>query len=491
MAKKNIGKLSVVISASTKGLSKVLGGVKRSVSGFGRDLAAIGASIVNPVTLAAAGLGAVVSLGGLKQIAADIDATAKAADRLGLTTQALIGFQHGANLAGVASEEFNDSFQNMLKNTSLAAAGLGKAKRAFEFLNIDPEKLKGLSAENQFKVLAEKIKEIKNPADQVRIAMQLFGDQGAKLLPFLKEGAAGMTAMQTEAEQLGLTFDRIDAAKVEMANDALTRVKAVMTGIAQTLVIQLAPYVTALANKFTDAAKEGGGFGTHVVNALEKVTIGVSYLGNAVQVVKMIWHGLKAAVAQVLSYIVAGIGKLGEVLLKADDMLGGVLPASLRSFTEQSNAFAKGFSTGLEDVAAEAAGKFNDIAEQPWASDKVRAFFADVRKQADDAAKAIAANAPKPGPPFDPKMVDDVTGRVKEKTKEAAKEIARVLAPSENRLVRVGTQEAYAYTMSGPMKEMAKFQREQLALSKRQTQSLEEIAENTDPDNEVVYDLPG
>lgn len=490
MAKK-IGNLAVVISASTSGLQKTLANARKSVAGFGRDIAGIAGSIVNPVTLAAAGLGAVISVGGLQDVAASIDDTAKAADRLGLTTQALVGLKHGAELAGVAGEELTGSFQTMLKNTSLAAIGLGKAGKAFDALNIDPSKLKVLSTENQFKVLAERLSQVKDPADKVRLSMQLFGDSGAKLIPFLSEGAAGLEAMQVEAEALGLTFDRVDAAKVELANDALSRVKAVMTGIAQALVIELAPYVTALANQFVNAAKDGKGWGDIVVTAVEKVTLGVSYLGNAVQVVQMGWYGLKAAVAQVLSFITQGLQKFGEAILQADQWVGGVLPDGIRKAMEETNTFAGQLAQGFEDVATEAAQSFNDIAEAPWASDKVRAYFADVRKQAEDAAKDIAANAPKPEV-FDPKMVDQVSGKFKkgaDEIKSAAKEIERTFDRSENSLILVGSADSFSASAKSSMQELVRQQKQQLDIQKRQIERLDQIAKNTEPlDDEDVID---
>ena len=84
--------------------------------------------------------------------------------------------------------------------------------------------------------------------------MDVFGKSGQGLLPLLSSGAAGLGAMQAEAAALGLSFSRLDAAKVEEANDAISRVKAVFVGLARSAVISLAPSLQSAAEGFKSFA---------------------------------------------------------------------------------------------------------------------------------------------------------------------------------------------------------------------------------------------
>src|SRR5207247_2365101 len=102
--------------------------------------------------------------------------------------------------------------------------------------------------------IADKISKIENPAERATAAMQIFGKSGQQLLPLMMSGAEGLAAAQKEAEKLGLTYNRVDAAKVEAANDSMTRMKAVVTGVGNQLAIQLAPFIDAAATKLTALA---------------------------------------------------------------------------------------------------------------------------------------------------------------------------------------------------------------------------------------------
>jgi hypothetical protein len=57
--------------------------------------------------------------------------------------------------------------------------------------------------------------------------------------------------MTDEAKRLGLTFNAMDAAKVEQANDALNSLKRTIGGLSNSLTIRLAPAITDIVEKFT------------------------------------------------------------------------------------------------------------------------------------------------------------------------------------------------------------------------------------------------
>ena len=82
-----------------------------------------------------AGMGALV-----KQSLAVNDALAKTADRLGLTTEALAGLQHAAELTGAGTKTLDMALQRMTRRIGEAATGSGAAKDAITEL--------GLSATN-------------------------------------------------------------------------------------------------------------------------------------------------------------------------------------------------------------------------------------------------------------------------------------------------------------------------------------------------------
>ncbi len=210
-----------------------------------------------------------------------IDATAKFADRIGSTTEFLTTMAHAADLSGVANETLSVGLQKMVKNISEANNGNKQLAQTFTELHLGAENLAALDPQSQFLQLSEAMKAVNNSGDRARLAMDVFGKSGAELLPVLDMGIAGFQDMREEADRLGLSFSRMDAAKVEAANDALTRVGAVATGIGRSIAIEVSPVVTALANDFVNQANSMGGWRAIVLGALESVVKGIGYIMTA------------------------------------------------------------------------------------------------------------------------------------------------------------------------------------------------------------------
>jgi hypothetical protein len=88
-------------------------------------------------------------------------------------------------------------------------------------LGLKAKDLRGLSPEDQFKLIAKRLSTIEDPSKRAAVAVQLLGRAGTKLLPLMEDGASGVEALQQQARDLGLTVST-DAAKGAAAlTDAL------------------------------------------------------------------------------------------------------------------------------------------------------------------------------------------------------------------------------------------------------------------------------
>lgn len=246
------GDLVVRLSLDKRPFDRGAAGVKSSLAdlkSFGVGAAAGFTAVAGAAVAAGTALWAFV-----KPAFESIDVLAKAADRLGITTEALAGLQHIANLSGVDVEAFNKGLEKMQVNLSDAAGGIGTAKTAFEELGLDVQQLMNLSAADQFAAIADALERVPRSADKLRIVTDIFGRSGAPLLNVLAEGGDGIRAMAEEAERLGLAVNRLDAAKIEAANDAWTRAEGAVNGLRNTLAVELAPTIEGIANQFTELA---------------------------------------------------------------------------------------------------------------------------------------------------------------------------------------------------------------------------------------------
>ncbi len=225
MAKK-VSALSLVLGATAAPMVSGLKQAGKAVDGLVSKVGSAGSAILKFTGIAGA-IGSIAGGAGIgflvhQQLEA-IDVNAKLADRLGLTTESISGLQHAASLAGVSNDELVVGLQKLQLNAP------GKT----------------------IEEIADQLKAISSPAERAKVAVELFGKTGQRLLPLFSEGAEGIKKAMKEAELLGLTFNRIDAAKVEEANDAWTRAKSVITGVGRQLAIALAPFLTAASDSLT------------------------------------------------------------------------------------------------------------------------------------------------------------------------------------------------------------------------------------------------
>lgn len=295
----------------------------------------------------AAGLGALVS----SSLKAN-DALAKTADRLGLTTQSLAGLQHAAELSGAGTDTLNMALQRMTRRVAEAAQGTGEAKGALQELGIDAQKLAAMSPDQQFRAIAGAMEGVAGQGDKVRLAMKLFDSEGVKLVNTLAMGEQGLNEAQREAEAYGVALSRVDAAKMEAANDAIFRAQQVGKGLTNQLTIQLAPIIEEIANQFAAAAQAGGGMGAMVEGAFKKGVSVVGVFADGIHGIKIIFQGLVTLGQALFAGWITGFTKVIEVIGSvANGIVDGIV-WPIRKVLELLAPFNDGAANALASVDA-------------------------------------------------------------------------------------------------------------------------------------------
>ncbi len=201
--------------------------------------------------LGAVAAGAAVVL--IKKQFSLIDATAKLSDRLGIATEQLTGFQYAAGITGTDTEKLNKGFEFMSKALGEATRGVGEAKDALEMMGLTVDDLIDLTPDEAFKTLADSVKGLGTQYEKTYVASKLFGRGGLGMVNMLDLGRAGIEKLQQRAESLGITFNRLDASRIEAANDAILSTKEAVRGLAIQAAIDLAPFVKLFADDLTNA----------------------------------------------------------------------------------------------------------------------------------------------------------------------------------------------------------------------------------------------
>lgn len=369
------GKLTAELNKANKKTSSWADKTRKLVGGSAKVMAGFGA----------AGVAAYASI--YAKNAEFIDQQAKTADRLGITTQALGGLQHAANLYGASNEELNKSLQTMQKNLGqVGQTGTGEAKYALDGLGLSVQELQGLAPEEQFKVIADKLKGVEDQSQKVYLAQSLMGKSGAKMINVMDAGADGITAMMQEADALGMTFDRIDAAKVEMANDAFDKAQKTTHSFGQTLAIETAPIIGAISDMWTESAKEAGGFGSIAQQVVTKVASGIGFLGDMGRGLQVVFLLLRQGVAELANVAVqkfANIARAINPVLEALDMESSGL--------KELESFGDSFSATTDKLAKE----LSDLSMAPMPSEKIKTWIAEVQDKFQAAAEEQVNNPKK------------------------------------------------------------------------------------------------
>jgi hypothetical protein len=223
---------------------------------------------------------------------------------------------------------YGDQVAKMAKRT-----GLSTQVDALNDLGLTFEDLDGLSPEEQFKLLADRISQVEDPTRKAAIAMMLFGRTGTNLLPMFADGARGIEALQEEARRLGLTMSGEDAKAAEEFTDALDRLwKVVKMGVFH-VGAALAPVLEQVTDTLT-------GLGTAIsawvqqnrqlIVTVLKVAVGVLAAGAALAILGTLISGLGSLLGgfiTVVTTVAAVLKVLGAVIAFLVSPIGLVIAA--------------------------------------------------------------------------------------------------------------------------------------------------------------------
>lgn len=224
-----IASLAAKLSLDTKSFVAGFASASKTAKSFG---ASINTGLTNMVSNVGPAIAASVSLSSaiaaVSQSMQNIDRNAKLADRLGITYESMQKLSLAASLAGADVEVLAKGMLMMGKN--IGSGGKALDVRFFE--------------------VADSIAAIEDPAERAKKAMEIFGRSGLEILNVLQAGGKGLRDSAESIDRLGLSISRVEAAKVEAANDAFEVMSTSITGVIDKISVQLSPTI----ERFSDRA---------------------------------------------------------------------------------------------------------------------------------------------------------------------------------------------------------------------------------------------
>lgn len=406
--------LSVAFTARTTQFTKGVAGIEKRLNAFAARASSLGTTALIGLGTAAAGAAAGITALARPQFEA-IDNAAKLSDSLGISTEALVGFQHAADLSGVSQEALAKGLQRFEKTIADAGAGLSTAKRALDNLGLDSARVAALSVDQALALVADRLPNMTNAFQRTQTALDLFGRTGLGMVNMLGEGSKGLREAQKEAERLGLSFSRVEAKQVEAANDAVSRLRSAFAGVGRTIAIETAPIITAFTERIVNTGFIGERMGMAIVTAMEKAALGIAQAMNATRLLGATWHAATAIITtsaglvlKSLEAVAMAIEKMaalqprfmawakkgpawmipgGSVIFDLADQLGKRMNGQVESVAGQVRGIAGTLADAFLDTGIEAAMKaMNDFDRFAYSIDatsaKVKSFFDDIRNRA-------------------------------------------------------------------------------------------------------------
>lgn len=378
----SLGTLSLDLVAKIGGFTGPLDKASRHSKKTSADISKAGKAMG-----VALGAGAVAAAAGVALIVNKqrelIDQQAKSAQQLDTTYESMAVLQRAGELGGIGMETITAASRQLNLSLGKAIQGSDAQVKAFKRLGLSAQEVYDLPLDQRISTINQALRDNVQSSERAAVAAEIFGAKNAKAIQQMDP--ATIAEANRQAEIFGLKLSDVDAAKVEMANDALSTFGLLGDGIGKQLTVELAPALKAIGDLFLSAAEESGGMGKVVGDSVDKVISAMAFVMDAAD-------GVKRAFEITADGIIFGIGKAVSFvtnntagLLSAISMLPGVdyseTVSSLRAFAVEANS-----------IAREAANNIDENLNKPMAGERFKQFYADAKAAGQAAAEAIVAS---------------------------------------------------------------------------------------------------
>lgn len=377
-----IASLMVNVSGRTTAFDKAMAGARKQVQG-------LAAGVSRAAAMPGAALGVMSAVAGsafgvaVKGSMAAADAAAKQSDQIGMATERLIGLQHAGDLAGVSADDVAKNLRKMQVNLAKVADGAGgPAAAALDRMGLSAASLIQMGPDAAVKAIADGLLGIEDPAHRAQAATALFGKEGAAMVSMLAGGSAGLAEAQREAELFGVAVTRVDAAKIEAANDAATRVSTAFKGLATQVGVGLAPFLDLAAQKMQQLLTSGGGAAAVVRDGFGAGIAVLGVFADGVELVQIAFLAVRGAVQKLQSFAVSALLTIAQGIQKVAAFAG------FDGFGQGVVDFLDAMQRGLAGGAAEDFSKVQEKMAGQSASSRLKGWFEEVTNGADAAARS-------------------------------------------------------------------------------------------------------
>ncbi|MEL6316140.1 MAG: hypothetical protein AAFR16_00730 [Pseudomonadota bacterium] len=248
----------------------------RSVAGAGRALR--GTAIA--ATAATAGFTALVA-----RAFAYAEAVQDAANKTGVSVEALQELQFAADQNGASARDMTDALTRLQRRMGLFInQGAGPARVGVQALGLETEIAAGKldNTEDAFNRVVAALQQLGSQAEISAVASAFFGDDaGPRLAALLARGSAGIARWRAEARKVGAVMSTELVAKGAEVNAQFRAMARGLDTQVKTALVSLGPEINALGKELTDILPAIVNFTRGVVGVIRSIGDVAAAVGDA------------------------------------------------------------------------------------------------------------------------------------------------------------------------------------------------------------------
>ncbi len=290
---------------------------EKSISKTSEQAEGLGSKLKKGITTAgkwAAGIGAAAAavgtamVGAASKVAGTADEIDKASRRAGTSAENYQRLNYAMGQSGISSEKFEKSMVKNQQALNKAAEGTAAYADAYEKLGVSIYDANGnlREADSVYEKTLKKLADMEDLNQRNAIANQLFGKSYADLAPILDAGSAGIDALTSRAEQLGLVLgqDVVDAGV--LFGDTMDDAKQMGGAFFNVIAAELLPILQVFLDFIIDHAPE-------IQATIKNTAEGVK---TVIKNVKTFWEKHGELITEITSVVFEGIRIIVETAME-------------------------------------------------------------------------------------------------------------------------------------------------------------------------------
>jgi hypothetical protein len=338
-----LGGFTAPLDKAGRDLDKKTRAMQKRAYEFGKNIGV--AMKAAAIGLVAVGTAAAAAIKGAIDRA---DEMSKAAQKVGLSTEAFSRLEYAATLADVSLEQLSGAIVKMTKFQAESVDKASEAAIVFTKLGvdaIDPLTGKMRKGEEVFRDFVGVLSKLDGP-EKLAIGLKVFGKSFADLIPLIDGGVEGLDRLGKESDRIGNTITTGAGLAAEEFNDQLETIERTLKGVALTAAADLLPQLKDMADDLQKIADNG--------QLVEKLSSIFGVIGTAARLVGKTVQ-IVVDTVQALTSVTIGLGLAAQGVLQG---LSRNMEGAKKSFTDarrEMTAAAEAF-----DSAKATPGKIED-----------------------------------------------------------------------------------------------------------------------------------